>query len=343
MSAGGEDTDDRTCGVHFVEASDDEDDDPRPSAEDIERMGGKGALLMREYNKTPLSPAGFILDSVTASCQCDERHDFAHRVERRPTQHLAVHPSPFVAPIERLSLQGPCPLDGMDTRATRLYVHAQAIDRVWERQEKVSMGCWLGSDRMHAFSGYNYAPKTLMVLNCATPWKKISSLVIGDLFYADNPENIRKEAVYMYDLGDCFMHSIRLEDVQAFDDGNNSDKKSVGQWTQLINGARAAPPEDCGGNWQYANAMNEGNLGMDPDHFDLNSAQERIRLGFLSIKKQRKKASAQVKSNWSHFASDDKKAATRTMRDRAQCTFLKVWAFKPSAVAMLPRSDRRET
>jgi hypothetical protein len=66
------------------------------------------------------------------------------------------------------------------------------------------------------------------------------------------------EFSYEYDFGDRWRHDIRIEQVTA----------SVGMVTpQLIDGARACPPEDCGGSSGYAHLLE---VLADPTHKDHN-------------------------------------------------------------------------
>ena len=53
---------------------------------------------------------------------------------------------------------------------------------------------------------------------------------------------------YEYDFGDSWLHKIRVEKIQATDPA----------WTvfaECIGGARACPPEDCGGPWGYEDLL----------------------------------------------------------------------------------------
>jgi Plasmid pRiA4b ORF-3-like protein len=59
---------------------------------------------------------------------------------------------------------------------------------------------------------------------------------------------------YEYDFGDSWHHDIRIEQVMS----------SVGPGTpHLIGGARACPPEDCGGSWGYEHLLE---VLADPSH-----------------------------------------------------------------------------
>jgi hypothetical protein len=59
---------------------------------------------------------------------------------------------------------------------------------------------------------------------------------------------------YEYDFGDGWVHDIRVEQVMS----------GIGSGTpHLIGGARACPPEDCGGSWGYENLLE---VLADPSH-----------------------------------------------------------------------------
>jgi hypothetical protein len=89
---------------------------------------------------------------------------------------------------------------------------------------------------------------------------------------------------YEYDFGDSWDHAIRVEQVIA----------SVGAGTpHLVGGARACPPEDCGGPWGYQHLLgvladpareeHEGLLGwvgggFDPEAFDVAEANANLEL-----------------------------------------------------------------
>jgi hypothetical protein len=93
-----------------------------------------------------------------------------------------------------------------------------------------------------------------------------------------------REFSYEYDFGDSWAHDIRVEQIVA----------SVGTGTpHLLGGARACPPEDCGGPWGYAHLLealadpgheeHEHPLGwvggsFDPEDFDLAGANANLEL-----------------------------------------------------------------
>lgn len=103
---------------------------------------------------------------------------------------------------------------------------------------------------------------------------KLSSLLV---------EQVR-EFIYEYDFGDDWQHRLVLEQVQQ---AHPSWKGSL-----CTAGQRACPPENVGGIWGYAeflsaiaNPQHEQHIDMlcwiggvfDPEGFDINSANVRIR------------------------------------------------------------------
>ncbi len=89
--------------------------------------------------------------------------------------------------------------------------------------------------------------------------------------------------IYEYDFGDSWEHEIRVEKILPLNEG--------GTYPQCIAGARACPPEDCGGVWGYAEFLDAirdpshpehkqmlGWIGgsFDPEHFDLEIINRRL-------------------------------------------------------------------
>lgn len=54
---------------------------------------------------------------------------------------------------------------------------------------------------------------------------------------------VSRSAAYIYDFGDYWRHSIKLERILPRDSGIS--------YPACIGGKRACPPEDCGGSWGY--------------------------------------------------------------------------------------------
>ncbi len=75
--------------------------------------------------------------------------------------------------------------------------------------------------------------------------KKISKYFI--------PQN--NKAIYIYDFGDDWKHTVKFEKVMARDKNK--------QYPLCLTGKRACPPEDCGGVWGYQELLE---ILSDPEH-----------------------------------------------------------------------------
>lgn len=93
---------------------------------------------------------------------------------------------------------------------------------------------------------------------------------IASYFTMDN-----RAAIYLYDFGDDWRHTVRLEKILA--------REKNRRYPVCIDGERACPPEDCGGVWGYqefvktvTDPTHEGHDEMlewiggsfDPEYFD---------------------------------------------------------------------------
>jgi hypothetical protein len=65
------------------------------------------------------------------------------------------------------------------------------------------------------------------------------------------------EMCYIYDLGDYWQHSVKLEAIVPAAPGI--------EYPRVLDGARSSPPEDCGGTSGYANLLD---VLIDPKHED---------------------------------------------------------------------------
>jgi len=74
----------------------------------------------------------------------------------------------------------------------------------------------------------------------------------GGLVFSDDPTQVRLHAfhfrlherfLYIYDFGDYWVHEVRLEKVLRVEPQQ--------RYPSCIGGARACPPEDCGGPWRF--------------------------------------------------------------------------------------------
>jgi hypothetical protein len=131
---------------------------------------------------------------------------------------------------------------------------------------------------------------------------------IPDTEWGDSPSDARKVTLfdaledcetksfkYMYDFGDGWEHSIKLERIEPAILGID--------YPFLINATGACPPEDCGGPWGYMEALE---ILADPKHerhkemkewwpayheYDLDSLTERVAsLAHSRAKKPKSKA-----------------------------------------------------
>jgi hypothetical protein len=66
---------------------------------------------------------------------------------------------------------------------------------------------------------------------------------------------------YEYDFGDCWMHEVVVEKMLA---GKKGDPA-----IQCLAGARACPPEDCGGPWGYEQTIAALRDSKHPDHQEM--------------------------------------------------------------------------
>ena len=121
---------------------------------------------------------------------------------------------------------------------------------------------WTDS-HLHEFVIKN--PKTGRMINIGLPdedfgrtvsegWKK----KIADFFIPANPA-----AEYSYDFGDDWRHAVVLEDILP-------QQKDI-DYPLCVDGARACPPEDCGGSHGYEDFLE---IIMDPDHEEYESMLE---------------------------------------------------------------------
>jgi len=89
---------------------------------------------------------------------------------------------------------------------------------------------------------------------------------------------------YCYDFGDYWEHDVLVEKVFNLDEPL--------QRAVCLKGARACPPEDCGGMWRYQDSLASDNsdedemlFGHDPTFFDLhetNAVLEELEMGAVS-------------------------------------------------------------
>lgn len=80
---------------------------------------------------------------------------------------------------------------------------------------------------------------------------------------ADVLQKPKSQITYIYDLGDYWQHSVRLEAIGVAD--------SETQYPRVVDGVRACPPEDCGGTSGYMDLLKI--LG-DPSHEEFENMRE---------------------------------------------------------------------
>ena len=75
---------------------------------------------------------------------------------------------------------------------------------------------------------------------------------------------VKNSFVYEYDFGDSWEHRIMVEKILDPD-------PAAATVAQCVDGARACPPDDCGGVWGYANLLE---VIMDPKHEEYEEMME---------------------------------------------------------------------
>ncbi|MDQ3150841.1 MAG: plasmid pRiA4b ORF-3 family protein [Actinomycetota bacterium] len=70
----------------------------------------------------------------------------------------------------------------------------------------------------------------------------------------------RSKIRYTYDFGDDWEHDILVEKVL--------DQDETASYPRCTDGRRAAPPEDCGGIWGYADLVEALTDPTHPEHED---------------------------------------------------------------------------
>jgi len=80
---------------------------------------------------------------------------------------------------------------------------------------------------------------------------------------ADYFINPGDQAFYEYDFGDGWQHQIRLDRIADRSDGT--------AYPRCLDGARACPPEDCGGVWGYEQLLK---IIGDPKHEEYKNMME---------------------------------------------------------------------
>ena len=83
----------------------------------------------------------------------------------------------------------------------------------------------------------------------------------NDVLLSHLAEDDTRSFVYEYDFGDSWRHVIEIEETLPAAPGV--------RYPTCVDGARAAPPEDCGGMWGYAEKLNILKKPNHPEHEEL--------------------------------------------------------------------------
>jgi hypothetical protein len=108
--------------------------------------------------------------------------------------------------------------------------------------------------------------------------------VVGLVVLSEVIKRRGQRFTYEYDFGDGWMHEVRVEKIEAVVDTPPAPR--------CLDGARACPPEDCGGPWGYQALLaarsdpNDRNLerwgepdwvrGLDTERFALDEVNRRL-------------------------------------------------------------------
>ncbi len=86
-------------------------------------------------------------------------------------------------------------------------------------------------------------------------WPETRTLPAKKASLADLLEHAKKTFAYVYDFGDDWMHTVKVEAI--------SPAKTDTHYPRLIAAEGRCPPEDCGGPWGYADLKD---AMADPKH-----------------------------------------------------------------------------
>lgn len=161
----------------------------------------------------------------------------------------------------------------------RIQVRSNVTLQKFHRILQDVMG-WYDS-HLHQFTidGVYYAERDPERDSFGPPQRSDRTARLGDVI-----SGLKMEFIYEYDFGDGWEHEILVEKILPPEDGV--------RYPVCIAGARACPPEDCGGPWGYAGlleAIRNPNhkehkellewLGrrFDPEAFDLEGINRALR------------------------------------------------------------------
>lgn len=83
----------------------------------------------------------------------------------------------------------------------------------------------------------------------------------GEIRLSDLVESRTSKFRYTYDFGDNWEHEIKIEKTLA--------AESKAKYPRCTEGARACPPEDCGGTWGYENFLEAVHDPKHEEHHDM--------------------------------------------------------------------------
>lgn len=131
------------------------------------------------------------------------------------------------------------------------------------------------------------------------PPENESRFTVHDLF-----EPLKEVICYLYDFGDDWAHGIKLINTHA-------EASAFDHLPRCLDGARAGPPEDCGGVWGYMEKLDilrnpdpkdewhqeiiewMGGTNFDPEAFDLAVINRRLKsIAWKRLKTPRRPARA---------------------------------------------------
>ena len=189
--------------------------------------------------------------------------------ERRPWREPEPPPSPQARTLARAALLGrdstrtagdPEPVRSSAERTVHLHVSLRDVEPLIWRRLVVPASLTLRELHGVLQTAMGWEDYHLHLFDIAGVLygavEEIDDAPTGDeqTFTVGQAIEAASEFTYEYDFGDGWTHDLRVEQVM---DG-------VGAGTpHLIGGARACPPEDCGGAWGYQNLLE---VLADPNH-----------------------------------------------------------------------------
>ncbi|HEY7297655.1 MAG TPA: plasmid pRiA4b ORF-3 family protein [Xanthobacteraceae bacterium] len=116
---------------------------------------------------------------------------------------------------------------------------------------QVAMG-WQ-DDHLHAFESANRRARSRLEPGC--DWDDEERVRLDQVLARE-----KSAMVYLYDFGDSWTHNVVVEKILSPADGLTVPS--------CVGGARACPPEDCGGSWGYGELLEAIRDPRHPEHED---------------------------------------------------------------------------